>query len=38
MIGDQVVYEPGLTTKSEFAKRQQIGVDDCPVNIYGKLL
>lgn len=35
MIGDQVVYEPGLATQTEFAQKKKIGADECPVNVYG---
>ena len=38
MIGDEVVYEPCLISKSESKSKKELDVEDCPVNVYGIVL
>ena len=37
MLGDQIVYEPGLASRTESAHKRTYGVVDCPVDAYCNL-
>ena len=38
MMGDQIVYDPRLITKTETKNNQRLGVEDCGINYYGAII
>jgi len=36
MIGDNIVYEPGLVSRGESANKRKYAVDNCVVDAYSK--
>lgn len=37
MIGDHIVYEPGLVSRGESVDKKRLAVDTCLVNAYSKV-
>ena len=36
MVGNQIVYEPNFTSKTEIESKRKFGVDKCSVDLFNR--